>query len=107
MQGGIANLQSLFDFFYGVENGGVILAKLCADGGEREVCQLPNEIHRNMPGFGYGLCSLVATENRLVNGVELTDLTDNQIGCGQRTAFALEHIADGAGNIGKIQGHIV
>ena len=100
LQGGIADLQSLLNFLDGVENGGVILAKLCANGGQAEICQLADQVNGNVPGFCYILCTLVATNHIFIDGIELTDLADDQAGRGQGAAFALEHVTDGPGNIG-------
>ena len=85
----------------------MIPGEFLADVRQRKIGQLPDQIHGHLPGFGGALVLLGAPEHYLVHVVELADLGDDQAGGGQGVALGLEHIVNGPGHVGQIQGHIV
>ena len=85
----------------------MIPGEFLADVRQRKIGQLPDQIHGHLPGFGGALVLLGAPEHHLVHVVELADLGDDQAGGGQGVALGLEHIVNGPGHVGQIQGHIV
>ena len=85
----------------------MVLGEFLADIGQAQVGELADQVHGDLPGLGDALALLGAPEHRLVHGVELADLGDDQAGGGQGVALGLEHIVNGPGNIGQVQWHIV
>ena len=98
---GIVLGKLLFHLLDRVQNRCVIPVEHLADLGRGQVCQLTHQIHRNLPGFHRTAVSLGSPQGRLVHGVELAHLADDQFRGGQGVALAFfEHIVDGPGNIG-------
>ena len=85
----------------------MIPAEFLADVGKAQIGELADQVHGHLPGFGGALVLLGAPEDGFVHVVELADLGDNEARGGQGVALALEHIVNGPGDVGKIQGHIV
>ena len=85
----------------------MVTGEFLADVGQTQIGQLPDQIHGHLPGFGGAFVFLGASQNHLVHVVELADLADDEAGGGQGVAFALEHIVDGPGDVGQVQGHVV
>ena len=98
LQCGIIAFQRNLNLTNRVKNGGMISGEFLTDIREAEIGQLSNQIDSDLTGF---VCTFVfqcATEYRLVNGIELADLADDQAGRGKGIALALEHIGDGPGD---------
>ena len=85
----------------------MVPAEFLADVGKAEVCQLADHIHGDLPGFGGALVLLGAPDHGFLQIVELADLGDNQPRGGQGVALGFEHVVNGPGHVGKIQGHVV
>ena len=103
----IATLDGGLYLIDGVEHRGVILIQLLANVRGGQIGQLADQVDGNLPSLGSTLIFQRTAQDRLINGVELADLADNQAGGGQGVALALEHIVNGPGDVGQIQGHIV
>ena len=85
----------------------MIFAKFLTNVRQTQVGQLADQVDGYLPGFGSSLIFQRATKNRFIDGIELTDLADDQTGRGQRGIFIFKHIINGAGDMRQIQGHIV
>ena len=107
LQIGIILLQGHLHLSDGIQRSGVIPVKFLADVRQGQIGQLADQIHGNLPGFGSALVFLSAPEDGFLHIVELADLADNQGRRGYGAALGLEHIVNGPGDVGKIQGHIV
>lgn len=103
----VSALERRFHLFDGVQNGGVILTKFLTDIRCGEIGQLADQIDRYLSCFCSAFILQCAPEYRFFNGIEFTYLVDDQTGGGKGIAFIFKHIVDGAGNVGKIQGHII
>ena len=107
LQRGIAAFQGGLYLADVIQHGGVILTEFLADIRQAQVGQLTHQVHGDLPGFGDALALLAAAKHHLVHRVELADLADDQAGGGQGVALALEHIVNGPGNVGQVQGHLI
>ena len=107
LQSCVTGLQRFFHLIDGIKHSGVVLTQLFTDIRGGEVGQLSDQVDSHLTGFCSSLVLQCATEHRLVYGIELAVLIDDQACGGQCVALALKHIIDGPGDIGKIQGHII
>ena len=85
----------------------MVLAELERDIREGEVCQLPDQIHGDLPGLGGALGALGAADHVLVDGVEAADFGQDQRRRGQIVGAALVHVLDGARDVHHVERHIV
>ena len=107
LQAGIPGGDGLLHLLDGVEDGGVVLVQLLADVRGGEVGQFPDQVNGHLPGLCGALVFQRTPKDGFVDGVELADLRDDQIGGGQGVTLGLEHVVNSPGDVGKIQGHIV
>ena len=103
----ISALEGVFNLIYGVEDRGVVLIQLFSNIRGTQVGQLSDQIDRHLPRLSRTLVFQCAAEDGFINGIEFTDLTDDQCRGGQSVAFGLEHIRDGTGDVVQVHGHIV
>jgi hypothetical protein len=94
LQVGIAGGKRLFHLLNGIENSGVILVQLFTNIRSGKVGELSDKINGYLPGFRGSLVFQCTPQDRFVDGVELTDLCDDQVGCRKGITLGLEHIGN-------------
>jgi len=88
-----------------VDDGRVVAAEFPADIRQAQVCELADEVHRDLPRLGGVLVLERAAQNLLLDGVEAADLGDDEAGRRQAVGFAAVHVLDRAGDVRHVERH--